>query len=193
MLRLFIASSFMLFVFCSYAQQTEPVKVVGAAVIGNDTIPMVQLKEINIYGWRNLSPAEERKLTRLIRNVKVAYPYARLAGIKLIEYQDILSQTPDDKERKKIMKQIEDELWDEYGEEMKQLTVSQGKILLKLVDRETGESSYDLVSDFRGEFRAIFYQTFARIFGMNMKLRYDPAGEDREIENIVRMIESGQL
>jgi hypothetical protein len=64
---------------------------------------------------------------------------------------------------------------------------------LKLVDRETGNSSYDLVSDLRGEFRAVFYQTFARIFGLNMKLRYDPEGEDKEIESIVRMIENGQL
>ena len=100
---------------------------------------------------------------------------------------------PDDKARKLIMKQVEDELLAEYGKELRDLTVTQGKILLKLVDRETGASSYDLVADLRGEFRAIFYQAFARIFGMNMKIRYDPDGVDRDIEYIVRMIESGQL
>ena len=73
------------------------------------------------------------------------------------------------------------------------MTISQGKILIKLIDRETGNSSYDLVADFRGQFRAVFYQTFARIFGYNLKIKYDPLGEDREIEIIVRMIESGQL
>lgn len=91
------------------------------------------------------------------------------------------------------MKQVEDELMDEYGEELKKLTISQGKILIKLVDRETGESSYDIVTEFRGEFRAIFYQAFARFFGLNMKEKYDPEGNDREIENIVKMIETGQL
>lgn len=182
-----------LFVFLKVSSQEQSLIPVGGAIINGDTIAVVQLREINIFGWRNMSPAEERKMTRLIRNVKVAYPYARLAGLKFIEYEDILSQTPDENRRRKIMKQVEDELMDEYGEELKKLTISQGKILIKLVDRETGESSYDIVTEFRGEFRAIFYQAFARFFGLNMKEKYDPEGNDREIENIVKMIETGQL
>jgi hypothetical protein len=182
-----------LFVFLKVSSQEQGLIPVGGAIINGDTIAVVQLREISIFGWRNMSPAEERKMTRLIRNVKVAYPYARLAGLKFIEYEDILSQTPDENRKRKIMKQVEDELMDEYGEELKKLTISQGKILIKLVDRETGESSYDIVTEFRGEFRAIFYQTFARFFGLNMKEKYDPDGNDREIENIVKMIETGQL
>ncbi|HOX77396.1 MAG TPA: DUF4294 domain-containing protein [Bacteroidales bacterium] len=182
-----------LFVFLKVSSQEQSLIPVGGAIINGDTIAVVQLREISIFGWRNMSPAEERKMTRLIRNVKVAYPYARLAGLKFIEYEDILSQTPDENRRRKIMKQVEDELMDEYGEELKKLTISQGKILIKLVDRETGESSYDIVTEFRGEFRAIFYQAFARFFGLNMKEKYDPEGNDREIENIVKMIETGQL
>jgi hypothetical protein len=173
--------------------QNEDMIIVGGIVENGDTIPNVLLREVNILSWAGLSAREERKLTRLMKNVKIAYPYARLAGIKLHEYEAILIAAPDDKARRKIMKQVEDELEAEYGEELRNLTVSQGKILLKLVDRETGESSYDLVADLRGEFRAVFYQTFARIFGMNMKLRYDPEGEDREIEYIVKLIENGQL
>lgn len=171
----------------------EDMIVVGGTIDNGDTIPMVQLREITVLGWQNLSPKEERKMTKLMRNVKIAYPYARLAGIKLGEYEEILAAAPDDKARRQIMKEVEKQLEAEYGDELRNLTVSQGKILLKLVDRETGESSYDLVEDLRGEFRAVFYQAFARIFGMNMKVRYDPEGEDREIENIVRMIENGQL
>ncbi|HNQ82960.1 MAG TPA: DUF4294 domain-containing protein [Bacteroidales bacterium] len=182
-----------LFVFLKVSSQEQSLIPVGGAIINGDTIAVVQLREISIFGWRNMSPAEERKMTRLIRNVKVAYPYARLAGLKFIEYEDILSQTPDENRRRKIMKQVEDELMDEYGEELKKLTISQGKILIKLVDRETGESFYDIVTEFRGEFRAIFYQAFARFFGLNMKEKYDPEGNDREIENIVKMIETGQL
>jgi hypothetical protein len=91
------------------------------------------------------------------------------------------------------MKQAEEEIEAEYGQELRDLTISQGKILIKLIDRETGNSSYDLVADLRGEFRAVFYQAFARIFGYNLKIKYDPEGEDKDIELIVRMIENGQL
>jgi hypothetical protein len=173
--------------------QDSPKMVVFGKIVDGDTIPVIQLKEVNVYTWKVLSRSEERKLTKLMKNVKIVYPYARLAGIKLIEYQDTLMMAPDDRARRQIMKKVEDELEAEYGQELRDLTVSQGKILLKLVDRETGESTYDLVSEFRGEFRAVFYQAFARIFGLNMKVRYDPEGEDREIEYIVRLIESGQL
>ncbi len=192
MLRLSLIPVFLFISLWAFSQEQERIVVYGTVVDG-DTIPVIPLKELNIYSWRVLTRSEERKLTKLMKNVKIVYPYARLAGIKLVEYEDVLTQAADDKERRKIMKQVEDELEAEYGQELRELTVTQGKILLKLVDRETGESSYDLVTDLRGEFRAVFYQAFARIFGLNMKLRYEPNGEDREIENIVRMIENGQL
>jgi hypothetical protein len=192
MLKLLIILFTLLISINSFAQSSEMI-IVGGTVADGDTIPVVQLKEVNIYSWANLSRSEERRMTKLMKNVKKVYPYAALAGVKLEEYKDILAAAPDDKARKQIMKQIEKELEAEYGPELREMTVTQGKILLKLVDRETGSSSYDLVADLRGEFRAVFYQTFARIFGMNMKLRYDPEGEDREIEFIVKMIENGQL
>ena len=192
MLRLSLIPVFLFISLWAFPQEQERIVVFGTVADG-DTIAVIELKELNIYSWRVLTRSEERKLTKLMKNVKIVYPYARLAGIKLVEYEDVLMQAADDKERRKIMKQVEDELEAEYGEELRNLTVTQGKILLKLVDRETGESSYDLVADLRGEFRAVFYQAFARIFGLNMKLRYEPNGEDREIENVVRMIENGQL
>ena len=188
---LFIILS-LLFTLNTFSQEKDMI-IVGGTIADGDTIPVVQLREVIVLSWTNLSSREARKLTRLMKNVKIAYPYARLAGIKLEEYKDILLAAPDDKARRKIMKQVEDELLAEYGKELKELTVTQGSILLKLVDRETGSASYDLVADLRGEFRAVFYQAFARIFGLNMKLRYDPEGEDREIEYIVKMIENGQL
>lgn len=193
MLRLFSTVIFIfLFSICSFAQQKDLI-VVGGAVVNGDTIPVIQLREVTILNWQGLSTNEARKMTRLMKNVKIVYPYARLAGIKLEEYEEILMAAPDDKARRKIMKQVEDELEAEYGDDLRDLTITQGKILLKLVDRETGSSSYDLVADLRGEFRAVFYQTFARFFGLNMKLRYDPEGEDKEIEYIVKLIENGQL
>lgn len=181
-----------LFLLPAKAQESDPV-IVYATVMDGDTLPVVQLREVHIFSWKNQDSKEARKLTKLMKNVKVAYPYARLAGIKLKEYEDILLQAPGDKERRKIMKQAEDEIQAEYGKELRDLTISQGKILIKLIDRECGETSYELVSDLRGEFRAAFYQAFARIFGYNLKVRYDPEGEDSDIEMIVRLIETGQL
>jgi hypothetical protein len=192
MLKLLFIFFSLFFSFSAYAQEQDII-IVSGTISDGDTIPIVQLREVNVISWINLSSGEAKKLTKLMRNVKIAYPYARLAGIKLKEYEEILVAAPNDKARKQIMKQVEDELLAEYGKELRDLTVTQGKILLKLVDRETGASSYDLVADLRGEFRAVFYQAFARIFGMNMKLRYDPDGVDRDIEYIVKMIESGQL
>jgi hypothetical protein len=192
MLRFFLILFLFIITLCASSQEQERIVVYGKVVEG-DTIPLMQLREVNVFSWKVLSRGEERRLTRLMKNVKIVYPYARLAGLKLIEYEEVLVQAPDDKARRKIMKQVEDELEAEYGQELRNLTISQGKILLKLVDRETGESTYALVSELRGEFRAVFYQAFARIFGMNMKVKYDPEGEDREIEYIVKMIENGQL
>lgn len=193
MLRFSLISIIICIILPAFSQENAPQVVYGHVTEDGDTIPMIQLREITVFNWKTTSRSEERRLTKLMKNVKKVYPYARLAGIKLEEYQEVLAQAPDDKARRKIMKQVEDELEAEYGAELREFTVSQGKILLKLVDRETGNSSYDLVADLRGEFRAVFYQTFARFFGLNMKLRYDPEGEDREIEVIVQMIENGQL
>jgi hypothetical protein len=175
-----------------FAQEEPPVIAHGKIVEG-DTLLVVNLKEIIILSWQNLDKRGERRMTRLMRNVKIAYPYARLAGIKLIEYGDVLAEAPDQKARRQIMKQVEDELEAEYGQDLRKLTITQGKILLKLVDRETDNSSYQLVTDLRGEFRAVFSQAIARLFTYNLKVKYDPEGEDRDIETIVKMIENGQL
>ena len=91
------------------------------------------------------------------------------------------------------MKTAEKEIKEEYGEELKDLTFSQGKILIKLLDRETGNTSFELVQDLRGKFTAFWYQAFARIWGYNLKVKYDPEGEDKEIEDIVVMIENGSI
>jgi len=166
---------------------------ISGVVTGNDTILIVHLDTVMIYGRRPFIFHEIKGYTRLERNVKKVYPYAKLAGIKLKEYEDILAQAPTDKDRRKIMKKAEDAIEAEYGGDLRDMTFSQGKILLKLVYRETGNTSYELVSDLRGEFAAVFYQAFARIFGYNLKVTYDPEGEDREIESIVKMIEAGQI
>jgi hypothetical protein len=98
-----------------------------------------------------------------------------------------------EKERKKYIKTVEKQLMDEFGNELKKLTSTQGRILLKLIDRETGNTSYVLLKELRGTVSAVFWQAIARLFGSDLKSRYDPSGDDYLIERVVRMIETGQL
>jgi hypothetical protein len=152
------------------------------------------LPSVDVYSTRTFkNKRAERRYGRLVKNVKKAYPYAKLAGDLLEEYSILLEATETEKERKKIMKQAEDELKAEYGGELKKLTISQGRILIKLIDRETQHTSYALVQDLRGKFVAFFWQALAKLFGHNLKAEYDPHGEDRDIEDIVVMIEAGIL
>jgi hypothetical protein len=181
------------FVRTSMSQENTGI-VVMAKITDTDTIITQNLPEFCIIArmpWKIKS--ELKSQSKLIYNVKKVYPYAKLAGIKLNEYEVLLISAADDKERKKLMKQAEDELRDEFEEDIKKLTYKQGIILIKLVDRETGNSSYALIQELRGKFTAFFWQTFAKLFGYNLKEEYDPTGNDKEIEDIVLMIENGQI
>lgn len=168
--------------------------VVMAQIIDNDTLITMPLPEyrVNAKLPRQLR-AKFRAHSKLVYHVKKVYPYARLAGIKLNEYEDILKAAQSDKERRQLMKLAEDELKAEFEDDLRKLTFKQGLILIKLVDRETGNTSYELVQELRGNFTAFFWQTFARLFGYNLKVTYDPLGDDKEIEDIVVMIENGQI
>ena len=115
---------------------------------------------------------------------------AKLAGEKLRGYEGELAAIDSERKKKKFYKKVEKELKAEFGDELTKLTISQGRILIKLIDRETGDTSYELVSELRGNFSAFFWQGLARIFGHNLKSNYDPEGEDRMIEEIVQRIES---
>jgi len=175
-------------------EKSTPRHIVFAKVEHGDTILIVQLPEVSVYALRIFEGKRDiRNIQRMIYHVKKAYPYARLAGIKLREYEKILGEARTEGERRKIMRKAEKELNDQFGDDLKDLTFTQGKILLKLIDRETGDVSYNLVKELRGGLKATFYQGFARLWGYNLKTRYDPAGEDELIEAIVLMIENGQL
>jgi len=177
----------------SQAQSKDPV-IARLVVVDGDTMPMIQLAQVYVWAPKIFkSKGEERRYNKLVRNVKRVYPYAKLAGQKLDEYEVLLRASRTDGERRRLMRQAEKELKEEYGEELKKLTYSQGHILIKLVDRETGHSTYALVEELRGQLLAFFWQNFARLFGYNLRDKYDPAGRDKDIENIVLMIESGAL
>lgn len=161
-----------------------------------DTVLVTYLKEIHIRiakkGALKIKP-QYREYLRLQRYVKKVYPYALLAASKLREYQVELDASTSDAERRGIMKKVEKALVDKYGAEMKSLTINQGQILLKLIDRETGRSSYELLSEMRGAFPAVIWQGLASIFGQNLKSTFDAKGEDKDIEEIILKIQRGLI
>jgi len=181
--------------FCFQAiGQTTTGGINPAYIENGDTIYVQFLNEVEVFAPLVFdSKRNAKRYSRMVSYVKKVYPYAKVAGIKMREYESILEKTEKKKDRKKIMRRAEQELKEEFEEELKKLTYMQGEILLKLIDRETNTSSFKLVKDMRGGFRASFYQGFARLFGFNLKERYDPDGRDKEIEYIVQMIEQGKI
>ncbi len=180
---------------CLKAQQGGGMVVFGTIYQG-DTIPMLYLDVVRVNGYVcPLSEAEKKKYKKLIRNVKVTYPYAKQAGKLLDRYTVVLNNAKNDSQRKKIMKQAEKEIENKFGPTLKKLNRSQGKILLRLIDRETGSDSYALVKELRGSFRAAFYQALGKLFGYNLRSKYDPVNnsEDRIIERIIYGIETKKL
>ncbi len=165
-----------------------------ATVLGEDTVAVIDLQPVLIMAPRVFtSRSEEMRYYRLVQNVKRAYPYAHLAGRKLREYEVFLSAMESESERRRALRDIEKEILDQFEDDLKSLTRTQGLILIKLIDRETSHTSYDILRDFRGLVSAVFWQSLARIFGYNLRTQYDPNGEDRLIEEIVLMIEAGLI
>ncbi len=168
--------------------------LVYLTVINGDTLPLILLKTVYIIPPRVFkSEAEKRRYTRLIRNIKKVLPYAKIAKTKLYVINQQLEKIPNEKVRKKFLKEQEKLLKKQYGPDLMNLTISQGRILIKLIDRETDNTSYDLIKQFRGSFNAFIWQSVARVFGENLKDEYDASEEDKYIEEIVLRIEAGQL
>jgi hypothetical protein len=172
----------------------DTIYIMKAKIIDGDTILVSDLPEVIIYpGYLYKNKWDFWRYRRLVYNVKKAYPYAKLAAEKLEEIDYNLSKIKSEKKQKKYIKEAEDELMDEFEDEVKHLTITQGRILMKLIDRETGDTTYYLLKDLKGNLSAVFWQAVARVFGSNLKTTYDPDGEDKLIEQIVLMIEAGQL
>ena len=130
---------------------------------------------------------------RLVRNVKRVLPIAKEARTIMMETAEFLETLPDKKSKEEHMKRVEKSIWKEYQPKMKKLTYSQGKLLIKLIYRESHSSSYNMIQAFLGPVRAGFYQAFAWAFGASLKKEYDPEGVDRLTERVVLMVEAGQL
>jgi hypothetical protein len=159
-----------------------------------DTLITVYLPEVVKYAPMKFKNEKERMAyTKLVRDVKKTLPYAKEVSAAIIESYEMMRTFETDKERQTFLEDVQKFIMDKYKPKMKKLTRTQGKILVKLIDRETNSSSYEIVKSLVGSFKAGFYNTFASLFGNNLKTRYDPEGEDRMIERIATEIEQGEL
>ena len=168
--------------------------LVPMCIYNGDTIPCVQLRTVYIFRPLKFKNEKERQeYYRLIRNVKKVYPISREINQAIIETYEYLQTLPNEKARQKHIKQVEKGLKEQYTPRMKKLSFAQGKLLIKLIDRQSNSTSYELVKAFMGPFKAGFYQTFAALFGASLKKEYDPQGEDKLTERVVLMVENGQI
>jgi hypothetical protein len=158
------------------------------------TMPEVEIKEVAVVARPTRAMRSDfRKYQRLVSNLKRVYPYAYMVRQKLEKVNEDLKNIEGERERKDYIKNVEKDVFGEYEGDMRQLTITQGRLLIKLIDRETQNTSYDLIKEYRGWFSAAFWQGIARIFGTNLKDEYDAFGEDALIELIIWEIEAGRL
>jgi len=163
-------------------------------VVHGDTLPHVTLHEISVVPkWKFRNKKEYRRYSRLVRNIKKTLPYARLAARKLHEIDDHMKTLKTEKERKEYLKTAEKKLFTEFEQPLRHLTVSQGLLLIRLIDRETGDTSYNLIKEYKSGFAAFFWQSVARLFGSNLKADYDPDGDEKMIEHIIILLDNGML
>ena len=168
--------------------------LVPACIYEGDTIASLHMP--TLYCFKPLifkNKKQQQEYNRLVRSVKKTLPIAKEVNRAIIETYEFIQTLPDEKTRQKHLQAVEKSVKEQYTPRMKKLTLSQGKLLIKLVNRETDSSSYDLVKAFLGPFKAGFYQAFAAIFGASLKKEYHPEEEDAMIEQIVLLVESGQI
>jgi len=159
-----------------------------------ETLPLVTLNEFCVTASRTFKSEKDRlAYMRLKTNVKKAYPYAVLASVKIKEYDAILNNMPESK-RAPYLKKAEAELKTQFESDLKNLTMSQGRILIRLINRETGMTTYKVIKDYRGRISAFMWQSLGLLWGNNLKWKYDPSkGEDMLIEEIIQQIQDGEV
>lgn len=171
-----------------------PMVHIGKVKVGKDSLQYVRTNNVYVFPPIEFKDKKEQMAyNRLVYNIKKTLPIAKECNQLILETGAYLETIPNKKARSEHMKKVEKEIWETYKPRMKKLTFTQGKLLIKLVDRECKSTSYDIVKAFLGPVRAGFYQAFAWAFGSSLKKQYDPEGADRLIERIVLQVEAGQL
>ncbi len=168
----------------------DTIKVFAYITPEGDTIPSSALPPVYVYA--KLSPQMKKywaDWTRLRNAVYVTFPYAKAASRIMNEINVRMENVTDKKMRKAIIKSREKELKKEFTDKLTQLSIYQGKVLMKLINRETGNNCYEIIDEYKGFMSAAFWQTVAIVFGSNLKQSYEPRGKDLEMEKIVREVE----
>lgn len=172
--------------------QPQKLYVVGQSIHLGEKIPHINLP--TYYAYAPIKNKRQlREYNRLVRDVKKTIPLAAEIRTIIIETYELIQKMPDEKAKKKHLKELEKGLKKQYTPKMKKLTLRQGKLLIKLVDRECNQNAYELVRLFMGSFKAAFYNSFASLFGASLKKSYDPTGEDWMVEQVVVRVLNGQL
>ena len=171
-----------------------PTVKVGKVFEGSDSIQYMEMNNVYVFPPVTFSSKKQANAyMRLVKNVKTVLPIAKEANMIMMETAEYLETLPDKRAKEAHMKRVEQSIMKEYKPRMKKLTYSQGKLLIKLIYRESNSSSYELIQAFLGPVRAGFYQAFAWAFGASLKKDYDAEGVDRLTERVVLMVEAGQL
>lgn len=172
----------------------EDFEIITSRLIEGDTLPHTTIEEVVVYPRPKFNTQRQiRRYSKLINNIKKVYPYAKIAREKLIDMDRHIATLNTDQERRKYIKKMEKELFKDFEDDLKKLTITQGRLLIKLIDRETGDTTYSWVKELKGSLPALFWQTIARIFGSNLKSEFDAAGQDRLINDIILMIDAGMI
>jgi hypothetical protein len=171
-----------------------PTVKVSKVLVDGDSIQYMEMSNVYVYpGLEFKNKRQQGSYMRLVKNVKKTLPLAKEVRMMLIETAEYLETLPDAKAKEEHMKRVEKSVVRDYKPKMKNLTYSQGKLLIKLVNRECNSTSYEAIQAFMGPLRAGFWQAFAWAFGASLKKEYDPEGTDRLTERVVLMVEAGQL
>lgn len=184
----------MLFAIGKAHSQTSRSTQFYTTIEGTDTIINGILPQVIIFPPLIFNSEEEwKEYSKLVRDVKKTLPYAYKISKNLIETYEFMEILPDKKSKEKHLKEAQKYIMEEYKPQMKKLTKKQGLILIKLIDRQTNSSAYDIIKAIGGSFKATYYNIFAGVIGNSLKTRYDPTGKDKMIERVVIEIQQGTL
>jgi hypothetical protein len=191
LLLVFLSLTFL----CKATETKPPHKYYFPAVIENgDTIACIPLKEVIViapYAFKDKKL--EKFYWQTVRDVKKTLPYAKMASKVVEETNEHLKTLSTEKEKKEYIKATEKVLFSQFENDLKSLSISQGKILIRLIDRQCDETSYDLIRTYKGGFSAFLWQGVARFFGSNLKSEYDGSDKDKVIERVIVLVEEGRL
>lgn len=176
------------------AQEQKRGFEVGYKIEQGDTVYQIQIRDTYLFNWpdNKRKGREWREFSRLVYNFRKTYPYALIAKEKVLLADSVLSSRKfSNKAREKFIKDFEKQLFAEFEKPLRNMTISQGKLLLKLIDREIGQNSFQIIREYKGGFNAAFWQGIAKLFGSDLKKPYDKFGDDKMTEELVQMYNNG--